>query len=40
MKDNAKIKASRYTKLLWDKWILQPVDSKYNLCFVNQYPEI
>lgn len=36
MKEVVKIKASRYAKSLWNEWILQPVDCKYNLGFVSQ----
>ncbi|MBP7868055.1 MAG: hypothetical protein KA419_19160 [Acidobacteria bacterium] len=27
-------KASRYARMLWDEWVLQPVDAKYNIGFV------
>ncbi len=29
-----KLKASRYSILLWDEWVLQPIDSRYNIGFV------
>ncbi len=36
MKDDIKIRTSRYIKLLWNEWVLQPVDSKYNLGLVSE----
>ena len=34
MENDIRIKASRYTKMLWDEWLLQPVDPRYNIGFV------
>jgi len=36
MKEAFTIKASRYAQSLWNEWILQPDDWKYNLAFVSQ----
>ncbi|MGV8124227.1 MAG: amino acid adenylation domain-containing protein [Candidatus Xenobiia bacterium LiM19] len=36
MNSDLTIKASRYAKLLWDEWVLQPVDCRYNLGFISQ----
>ena len=34
MKKDVSIKASRYAKMLWDEWLLKPVDPGYNIGFV------
>jgi len=36
MTEGVRYRASRYTRLLWDEWLMDPADFKYNLGFISR----